>query len=69
MKLVDFNHPFFDHLWRRLAIIVVCLGWGVLEFYHDAPIWGIVLGGLGLYLIYGFFFIRSGITKKKVRKL
>ena len=69
MKIVDFNHPFFDHLWRRLTIIVACLGWGVLEFYHDEPIWGIVFGGLGLYLIYGFFFIRSVITKTKVRKL
>ncbi len=69
MKIVDFNHPFFDQLWRRLTIIVACLGWSMLEFYHDAPIWGIVFGGLGLYLTYGFFFIRSGITKTKERKL
>jgi len=64
MKLVDFNHPFFDHLWRRLAVIVVCLGWGVVEFYQDAPIFGIGFGALGLYLIYGFF-IRHNQNESK----
>ena len=65
MKLVDFNHPFFDHFWRRLAVIVVCLGWSVIEFYQDMPILGIGFGALGLYLIYGFFFIRQNQNESK----
>ncbi len=58
MNLVDFDHPIFDRLWRRLAVIVVCIGWAVLEFYQGAPFWGILFGAMGLYCIYGFFFIR-----------
>ena len=65
LKIVDFNHPFFDQLWRRLAIIVVCLGWAVLEFYQAAPFWGFLFGALGLYCIYGFFFIRHNQNEKK----
>jgi len=65
MKLVDFNHPFFDHLWRRLTVIVVVLGWSVLEFFQDAPILGILFGVLGLYLIYGFLFLRYNQNESK----
>ncbi|MBF0277244.1 MAG: DUF3329 domain-containing protein [SAR324 cluster bacterium] len=59
MNLIDFNHPFFELLWRRLAVIAVCLGWAALEFYQASPFWGILFGTLGLYCIYGFFFIRK----------
>ena len=63
--MVDFNHPFFDQIWRRLAIILVCLGWAVLEFFQDAHFWGFLFGALGLYCIYGFFFIRQDKNEKK----
>lgn len=54
--LFDLNHPFFRPLWRRIAVVVLCLGWAVLEFISGTPFWGILFGGIGLYCVWGFFF-------------
>ncbi|WP_011579801.1 MULTISPECIES: hypothetical protein [Chelativorans] len=55
-KLFDLDHPFFRPLWIRLAIIAVCLGWGVFEFLMGNPFWGTLFVGLGVYCIWGFLF-------------
>jgi len=55
-KLFDLNHPFFRPLWRRIAIIAVCFGWGIFEFAMGAPFWGTLFLGLGVYCIWGFLF-------------
>ncbi|RVD37518.1 DUF3329 domain-containing protein, partial [Mesorhizobium sp. M4A.F.Ca.ET.020.02.1.1] len=28
----DYEHPFFRPLWRRIAVVAVCLAWSVIEF-------------------------------------
>ena len=38
----DTDHPFFRPLWRRIALVAVCLGWAALEFYSGARTWGII---------------------------
>ncbi len=55
MKFLDVQHPFFRPLWRRVAVVAVCLGWAVVEFVHDAPFWGMLFGALGLYCGWQFF--------------
>ncbi|MEM7303470.1 MAG: DUF3329 domain-containing protein [Pseudomonadota bacterium] len=55
LKLFDFNHPFFEPLWRRIAVVVFCIGWGVFEFISGATFWGVLFGGLGLFAGYAFF--------------
>lgn len=52
MALFDFDHPFFDPLWRRIAVVVVCVGWGLFEFASGALPWGmlfIAIGGVAAY--------------------
>lgn len=36
------DHPFFRPLWRRIAVVVACLGWAALEFYGGSPSWGMI---------------------------
>jgi hypothetical protein len=45
----DADHPFFRPLWRRVAIVVVCAAWSILEFWAGAPLWGTLAGGMAVY--------------------
>lgn len=45
----DTDHPFFRPLWRRVAIVVVCTAWSVLEFATGSPMWGTLAGGMAAY--------------------
>lgn len=55
MKLIDFDHPFFEPLWRRIVIVVFCLGWSIFEFATASAFWGVVFAGFGLVSAWGFF--------------
>lgn len=55
MKLLDVQHPFFIPLWRRIAVVAVCLGWAVFETVAGSGIWALVFGGLGLFCAHQFF--------------
>ncbi|TIT56050.1 MAG: DUF3329 domain-containing protein, partial [Mesorhizobium sp.] len=35
----DYEHPFFRPLWRRIAVVAVCLAWSVIEFASGTPFW------------------------------
>lgn len=52
MQLIDPNHPAYRHLWVRVLIVVVCLGWAVVEFTTGDPFWGVLAGGAGVYAFY-----------------
>ena len=54
--MFDLNHPFFRPLWRRVAVVAVCLGWAGFELATGSPLWAVIFGGLGLYAAWGFFF-------------
>lgn len=49
MKFLDSGHPFFRPLWRRVAVVLVCLGWGLFEFVSGSPFWGMLFTGAGAY--------------------
>ena len=50
----DNQHPFFRPLWRRIAVILVCVGWAILEFATNAPFWGMIALGFTAYAIWAF---------------
>lgn len=55
-RLFDLDHPFFIPLWRRIAIVAVCLGWALFEFAAASPGWGMLFGAVGFYCLWHFFF-------------
>lgn len=55
-KFLDTDHPMFRPLWVRVLIVAVCLGWAILEFVGGSPFWGMIVGALGVYAGWGFFF-------------
>ncbi len=38
----DADHPFFRPLWRRVALVAVCLSWAALEFYGGSQNWALI---------------------------
>ena len=55
MQLFDLQVDFFIPLWRRIAVVVICLAWSVFEFVTMTPFWGFVFGGMGVYAVWQFF--------------
>ncbi|MFV0359001.1 DUF3329 domain-containing protein [Tropicimonas sp.] len=53
--LLDLQQEFYRPLWIRVTIVVLCLGWGAVEFISGAPFWGVVFGGIGLFAAHQFF--------------
>ncbi|BCH13550.1 MULTISPECIES: DUF3329 domain-containing protein [unclassified Mesorhizobium] len=53
----DSEHPFFRPLWRRVAIVAVCLVWSVVEFATGAPFWGTIALGFAFYAVWQFFYL------------
>ncbi len=45
----DAEHPFFRPLWRRVAVVAVCVLWAGFEFYHGEQFWGMLAGGMAVY--------------------
>lgn len=54
--MFDLQIPFFIPVWRRIAVIVVCIGWGTVEFLTATPFWGTLFCGIGVYSAWQFFF-------------
>ena len=65
MQFLDPYHPFLLPLWRRIAVVVTCIGWSGVEFYNDAPAWGMLFLGAGVYSGFQFF---VGYDPEKARK-
>ncbi len=55
MSLINVQVPFFKPLWRRVATVVVCFGWGAFELVGGSAFWGTLFIGLGLICSYEFF--------------
>ncbi len=53
--MFDLDHPFFRPLWIRLLIVIVALGWALLEFASGAPFWGVLFAAIGVFAAYRFF--------------
>jgi hypothetical protein len=64
MQILDVQHPFFRPLWRRIAVVVFCLGWGAVELRSNEPFWAVLFGALGVYCAWQFFFVFRQKTDK-----
>jgi hypothetical protein len=56
MTLFDFHHPFYRPLWRRIAVVAVCILWGGVEFATGGTLWAVLFIGVGLVAAWQFFF-------------
>lgn len=45
---------FFRPLWRRIAVVVVCLVWAGLELWHGEQLWIFIALGLAAYAVWNF---------------
>ncbi|MFT4618779.1 MAG: hypothetical protein ACI9KS_001399 [Sulfitobacter sp.] len=53
---LDLRHPFFLPKWRRVAVIAALAFWTWVEITQGNPFWAMLVGGIGIYAIYVFFF-------------
>ncbi len=56
MQFFELQIDFFLPVWRRVALVAVCLGWAAFEFLAGAPFWGVIFGVLGIYAVWQLFF-------------
>jgi len=57
MALFDVQHPFFKPVWRRVAVVVFCFGWALMEWFQANGFWAIVFGSIGVFCAYEFFVV------------
>ena len=53
----DYEHPFFRPLWRRVAVVAVCVIWSIIEFATGTPFWGVIALGFAGYAVWQFFYL------------
>ena len=53
----DHEHPFFRPLWRRIAVVAVCVAWAALEFASGSHLWGFIMLGFAAYGFWQFFYL------------
>lgn len=51
----DSEHPFFRPLWRRVAVVAVCVVWAGIEFATGTSTWGMIALGFAAYGVWQFF--------------
>jgi hypothetical protein len=55
MKLIDTQHPFYQPLWRRIAIVIAVAVWAGIELLLGGnPIWLTIAGALLVYTVWIF---------------
>lgn len=53
--LIDFRHPFFRPLTRRIVVFLLVVIWTVVEFFSGSTGWLIFFLALAAYVGWGFF--------------
>lgn len=56
MKMFELRVPFFVPLWRRIALTGFCFAWAGVELLYGAPTWALLVGALGAFAAWQFFF-------------
>ncbi len=51
----DVRSPFFLPLWRRVAVVAVCVAWVGVEVLAGSLGWAAFVGAIAAFLIYEFF--------------
>ena len=57
--MLGLHHDFFKPIWRRVATVGLCIGWGAFELHQGQVFWGVVFVGVGLVSAYEFFWNRN----------
>lgn len=55
LVLIDFRHPFFRPVTRRVVIFALVAIWTVVEFFQGSTGWLIFFLALSAYVGWGFF--------------
>ena len=53
---LDLRVPFFRPMWRRVAVIIFLAIWLFIEISSGSEWWALLVGGIGAYAVYVFFF-------------
>jgi hypothetical protein len=53
--LIDFRHPFFRPMTRRVVVFCLVAIWTVVEFFSGSQGWVIFFAALTAYVGWGFF--------------
>jgi len=61
----DHEHPFFRPLWRRIAIIAVCAGWSIFEFWNGSSMWGWIAAAFTAYAVWQFLYLYKPVEEAR----
>ncbi|SLN62431.1 hypothetical protein AQS8620_02826 [Aquimixticola soesokkakensis] len=53
--MFNFDLPFYRPLWLRLGIVILSLGWAIVELTTGSPGFAILFGAVGFFAAYRFF--------------
>ena len=51
----DSRNAFFQPVWRRMAIVVACAGWAMLEWISGQTGWATIAAAVTIYGAWSFF--------------
>lgn len=54
MSLNVNQHPFYKPLWLRIAIVLVCVSWLVMEIYAGDGLFLVIAGAFLAYSVWAF---------------
>ncbi len=52
--MFNLSVPFFLPLWRRVVLVVICVGWAGVEFLTGTPFWGVLFLAMGIMALRQF---------------
>lgn len=55
MNFFNVQTPFFIPLWRRIVVVVLTLGWALVELAGGQVFWAMIFGAAGLWCAHQFF--------------
>ncbi|MEP3048720.1 MAG: hypothetical protein ABJL55_15390 [Roseibium sp.] len=58
------EHPWFDPLWRRIALVGFCTVWTGVEFYFNNTTWGYIMIAITTYAAWSYLFTYKGSEAK-----
>ncbi len=59
-QLFDLRHPFFNPVWRRVAMTLFIGVWAIVEFVNGTPTWGAIFAALAVWCTWTFFVTWNG---------
>lgn len=62
--MLDFAHPFFKPMWRRVAVVAFCGCWGMIElFVQGSHFWSALFIGMGAMAFWKLFLDKETLQK------